>query len=343
MRKEVSIEQPQFYIDLAFSRARKELSAARGKKKANKRKRGEGFFSMKREYADRITLFQNFFKEHFSEIIGAFPEVWKLSEFYKELTEITIGISNLRKALGALSWAVSKINELSAQYRVKVLSSEDSEEARRMMREFEGRLFSIVNQVGPSLETLRKAKEEIKNYPIIKDGLFTVAISGFPNVGKSTLLSKITTSKPKIANYPFTTRSLLLGYTNAFEIEGSDSDVQVIDTPGTLDRMDKMNSIEKQAYAAMKSAAHLIVYVFDPTLQYPLQLQERLLSRIRGFGKPVLTYVSKTDIKEDTIQHTSKEIVEKHSAITRPEELASEIRKAAQNHYKSMRLNKFGK
>lgn len=58
-----------------------------------------------------------------------------------------------------------------------------------------------------------------------------VGLVGFPNVGKSTLLSRVTNAKPKIANYHFTTLSPNLGV-----VDLGDSDGFVIaDIPGLIE------------------------------------------------------------------------------------------------------------
>ena len=57
-----------------------------------------------------------------------------------------------------------------------------------------------------------------------------VGLVGFPNVGKSTMLSKISGAKPKIANYHFTTLSPNLGV-----VRHNDEDFVVADIPGLIE------------------------------------------------------------------------------------------------------------
>lgn len=59
-----------------------------------------------------------------------------------------------------------------------------------------------------------------------------VALVGFPNVGKSTLISRISAAKPKIANYPFTTLEPNLG---VVRIEEDDFEMVVADIPGLIE------------------------------------------------------------------------------------------------------------
>lgn len=58
-----------------------------------------------------------------------------------------------------------------------------------------------------------------------------VGLVGFPNVGKSTFLSRVSNAKPKIANYHFTTLQPMLG---VVDLEGTDGFV-IADIPGLIE------------------------------------------------------------------------------------------------------------
>lgn len=61
--------------------------------------------------------------------------------------------------------------------------------------------------------------------------LADIGIIGFPNVGKSTLIARISAARPKIANYPFTTLTPNLGVVQA----GDYRSFVVVDVPGLIE------------------------------------------------------------------------------------------------------------
>ena len=61
-----------------------------------------------------------------------------------------------------------------------------------------------------------------------------VGLVGFPNAGKSTLISSISKVRSKIANYPFTTKQPILGIVPGDELI-ENSDFVVADLPGIIE------------------------------------------------------------------------------------------------------------
>ena len=57
-----------------------------------------------------------------------------------------------------------------------------------------------------------------------------VGIIGFPNAGKSTLISRVSNAAPKVANYPFTTKDPVLGM-----IQIEDCSITIADLPGIIE------------------------------------------------------------------------------------------------------------
>jgi len=301
------IEPAKFYINLAFKRANERAKLAR----EDVSKKRSVLEKSKIVEIEKLRGARDFLSDMLTGIIKKFPSISQLTRFYSELLKCYADVDELKKSLGSLNWADEKIKDFFILYKTKINSTMDFKKVNEYRRMFYGRASSAMRQIAKHLVVIEQARRVLKDFPVIKEGIFTVAIAGFPNVGKSTLLSKISTAKPEIAAYAFTTKSLNMGYI----IQDGKRVVQLIDTPGTLNRLERMNNVEKQAYIAMKYAADIIVYVFDPTETYPLEDQQELLERIKNeTAKKVIVYVSKTDINDTNI-----------AGIKNPEELKEKL------------------
>ncbi|MFW5852712.1 MAG: GTPase [Nanoarchaeota archaeon] len=293
------IEDYKFYLDTAFGRARKKQIAGL--------KRMDPLLKKKKQDEMKVVSVTENLATALLKIEKSFPSMESLPEFYKEMCRVSFDVDVAKKSIGAVRWAVERVKILSRETTKNIRYSQTEQKSSTYREAFYGRVSSVMKRINKELKFLEEIRKIMKAFPTVKEKYPTVAIVGFPNVGKSTLLSKITSSKVEINSYAFTTKKLLVGYRKS-----GNSKIQFIDTPGTLNRDEKKNNIEKQAELAIKYVADIIVYVFDPTETYTLENQERLLKNVKKKRKPTILYMSKTDVADQDIV---REISKKHKDI----------------------------
>lgn len=226
-------------------------------------------------------------------IAKSWPDTDRLTPIYTELAAIA-GRTKLKKAVGFVNQTANQIKDLQMTALRKVKYARDTFAARHVRQEFYGRAVAYIKHASRELDYLDGVAKLLRGLPDFQD-LPTVIIAGLPNVGKSSLLNALTGSAPEIAPWPFTTRGLMLGYT-----EWNFQKVQFVDTPGLLDRpAAKRSRIEMQAVVVLKVLADMIIYIFDPseTCGSTIEQQLRQYDEIKqAFKKPIIPVANKIDV-----------------------------------------------
>ena len=228
--------------------------------------------------------------------VKGFPSLDRLPAFYRELVDVLLDVGRLKKHLAALDWAADKVREITRLYRGRIGRATGSSIAE-LRREAYGRFSSIVKQIGPDLEALVDARKALRRVPEVDPSIPTIVVAGYPNVGKSSFVRAASTGRPKVADYPFTTKGVSLGH-----FDRGVHRYQILDTPGLLDRpMDQRNKMERQAIAALAHLANGVLFLLDPTetCGYPLDDQRRLLEEVRTLfpGVPLVVAATKSDLE----------------------------------------------
>ncbi len=132
--------------------------------------------------------------------------------------------------------------------------------------------------------------------------LADVGLVGFPNAGKSTLISRISAARPKIADYPFTTLEPNLGVVKMEDLRS----FVVADIPGLIEGAHNGAGLGVQFLKHIERTRLLVhlVDVSDASGRDPVHDFDTVMNELRSFSedlaaKPMLVAASKMDAAQD--------------------------------------------
>uniref|UniRef100_A0A8C6TPN0 Nucleolar GTP-binding protein 1 n=1 Tax=Neogobius melanostomus TaxID=47308 RepID=A0A8C6TPN0_9GOBI len=249
-------------------------------------------------YMRKVKFTQQSYHDRLSQILTDFPKLDDIHPFYADLMNVLYDKDHYKLALGQINIAKNLIDNVAKDY-VRLMKYGDSlYRCKQLKRAALGRMCTILKRQKSSLEYLEQVRQHLSRLPSIDPSTRTLLLCGYPNVGKSSFINKVTRADVDVQPYAFTTKSLFVGHMDYRYLRW-----QVVDTPGILDHpLEERNTIEMQAITALAHLRSAVLYVMDLSEQcgHTLDQQVELFNNIRPLfaNKPLLIVANKCDVKK---------------------------------------------
>ena len=276
-------------IDIILSRTQRQTPTVVHK--------GYAISRIRQFYMRKVRYSQQNFYEKLSTIIDEFPRLDDIHPFYGDLLHVLYNKDHYKLALGQINTARNIISKISKDY-LRLLKYGDSlYRCKRLKVAALGRMCTVVKRISPSLAYLEQIRQHMARLPSIDPNTRTVLICGYPNVGKSSFMNKVTRADVDVQPYAFTTKSLFVGHTDYKYLR-----YQVIDTPGILDRpFEDRNIIEMCSITALAHLRAAVLFFLDisGSCGYSIAQQGALFHSIKSLfmNKPLVIVCNKTDLQ----------------------------------------------
>lgn len=259
----------------------------------------------------KVKYTQSNWNDRLTAILTEFPKVDEVHPFYADLMNVLYDKDHYKLALGQLHTAKNLMDKVAQDY-VRLLKYGDSlYRCKQLKRAALGRMCTLMKRQAPSLAYLEQVRQHLSRLPSIDPNTRTLLVCGYPNVGKSSFMNKVTRADVEVQPYAFTTKSLFVGHTDYKYLRW-----QVIDTPGILDRpLEERNTIEMQSITALAHLRAAVLYVVDISEQcgFTLEQQATLFHSISPLfaNKPVMIVMNKIDAKSvDDLSPEQREVLD---------------------------------
>jgi len=190
-----------------------------------------------------------------------------------------------------------------------------------------GKLKAKLARLRQEVDKRKSAGAKGKGFAIKKQGDATIALIGFPSIGKSTLLNKLTDAKSRIGAYEFTTLDAIPGM-----MKYKGASIQILDLPGLISGASEGKGRGREVLSAIRNV-DLILFMIDAQHDAHLKSMTEELYRaglrlnqkkpdvvIKKTGQGGITYTSTvklTHLNEEIIKSISSEYVTNADIIIR--------------------------
>ena len=153
-----------------------------------------------------------------------------------------------------------------------------------------GRLKAKLATKREEFETRQSGSGGGPGYAVQKTGDATVALVGFPSVGKSTLLNALTNAESEVGDYEFTTLDV-----NPGMLEYRGASIQLLDVPGLIEGAAGGRGRGREVLSVVRAADLVLILVsaFEPE-RYVRLVEELEANHVRLDAEPPKVAVTRT-------------------------------------------------
>ena len=249
-------------------------------------------------YIRKVKFVSQTFHDRLQMILDDFPQIDSIHPFYADLINILYDKDHYKLALGQMNVSKTLVDTIGKEYVKQLKNADSGFRCKSLKKVAMGRMATLVRKQKATLEYLEQVRQHLSRLPVIDPVSRTLIVAGYPNVGKSSFMNKITRANVEVQDYPFTTKSLFVGHFD-YEFEKW----QAIDTPGILDTpLEDRNTIEMQSIAAMAHLKSAVLFFIDISelCGYSLESQTSLFTSILPLfsERTIVLVLSKVDARK---------------------------------------------
>uniref|UniRef100_A0A2K5CIS3 Nucleolar GTP-binding protein 1 n=1 Tax=Aotus nancymaae TaxID=37293 RepID=A0A2K5CIS3_AOTNA len=252
-------------------------------------------------YTRKVKFAQQNYHDRLSQILTDFPKLDDIHPFYADLMNILYGKDHYKLALGQINTAKNLVANVAKDYMRLMKYSDSLYRCKQLKRAALGRMCTVIKRQRQSLEYLEQVRQHLSRLPTIDPNTRTLLLCGYPNVGKSSFINKVTRADVDVLPYAFTTKSLFVGHMDYKYLHWQVRVFTFILFETKHSCLEDRNTIEMQTITTLAHLRAAVLYVMDLSEQcgHGLREQLELFQNIRPLfiNKPLIVVANKCDVK----------------------------------------------